>query len=70
MLGGNPNSLSPFPAIADQNASLESCAMAYLHVNSSSCHRPGDIGGGNIDLPGLSGPLGGSGRRAGLWAAG
>jgi len=49
MLTGNLASLAPFPAIADQTASLESRAMAYLHVNCASCHRPGGIGGGNFD---------------------
>ena len=56
VLSGNPNSLSPFPAIADQNESLESCAMVCLHVNCSSCHWFGGIGGDSIGLPGCPVP--------------
>ncbi|HEY3495456.1 MAG TPA: hypothetical protein VGK73_12255, partial [Polyangiaceae bacterium] len=41
--------LAPFPAIDDTGVSLETRSIAYLHVNCSSCHRPGGTGGGPMD---------------------
>jgi uncharacterized repeat protein (TIGR03806 family) len=49
MLSGNKAALAPFADIADETVSLETRGLAYLHVNCSSCHRPGGIGGGPMD---------------------
>lgn len=49
MLSGNLAALPALPAVADGAVPLETRSMAYLHVNCSSCHRPGGIGGGTMD---------------------
>ena len=49
MLTGNTTALAPFPGIDDTSASLETRSVAYLHVNCSSCHRPGGTGAGPMD---------------------
>jgi len=38
------------PSLADANASDESRARAYLHVNCSNCHRPNGGAVGDMDL--------------------
>jgi uncharacterized repeat protein (TIGR03806 family) len=48
-LTGNTAALTAFPAINDESVALETRAMAYLHINCSSCHRPGGIGAGTMD---------------------
>lgn len=49
-LEGAPTPLEAFPALADTAASLEVRARAYLHVNCSTCHRPGAPARGGLDL--------------------
>jgi uncharacterized repeat protein (TIGR03806 family) len=41
--------IAAFPPVDDVNASVESKARAYLHVNCAICHRPGGIGVANTD---------------------
>ncbi len=49
MLTGNTTALSPLPAVSDATVPLETRALAWIHVNCSSCHRPGGIGVGTLD---------------------
>lgn len=49
MLTGNTASLATFPAINDESVPVQTRALSYLHVNCSSCHRPGGIGVGPFD---------------------
>lgn len=39
MLSGTRTAIAPFPAVDDMSKSLNSRALAYLHVNCASCHR-------------------------------
>lgn len=45
-----PETVSPLPAVDDEDASLHDRARAVLHVNCSSCHQPGSTGGSEMDL--------------------
>jgi uncharacterized repeat protein (TIGR03806 family) len=47
MLSGSPRASDVF---ASEDADLEERARAYLHVNCSTCHRPGGAGRGGLDL--------------------
>ena len=49
LIDANPN-LTAFPAIDDDNASLDDRARAYLHINCTSCHRENDSTGTDVDL--------------------
>ncbi len=49
MLTGNTAALSALPAINDESVPVQTRALAYLHVNCASCHRPGGIGVGTMD---------------------
>lgn len=33
---------APFPHVGDDDAAVADVARAYLHVNCSTCHRPGE----------------------------
>ena len=41
---------TPFPARDDLAADVDDRARTYLHVNCSSCHRPGGPALGELDL--------------------
>lgn len=42
--------LPAFPDLTDTAVPVQDRARTYLHVNCSSCHRPGGNGRGNMDL--------------------
>ena len=47
---GDVATLPSFPTRDDVNATLESRARAYLHVNCANCHLPGGTGAGQMDF--------------------
>ena len=47
---GNPAAHPALPDPADENASLDGRARAYLHTNCSFCHRPGGTTPSRMDL--------------------
>jgi uncharacterized repeat protein (TIGR03806 family) len=50
LLATGGGALPALPRPADDRASLESRARAYMHANCSNCHRPESDGSGTIDL--------------------